>query len=207
MPSPHVLKDDRPDSFYHIYVPAAVDQLFVEPADYDYFVSLLVRYLSDEPLKNSAGIPYGKVYGQLDLAAYTLLDTSIHLLIHQEITGSMQRLMRGVLTGYSRYFNTKYKRQGSLYRGRYRASRLSNEPVALQASRYIHRLPHNWQTYPYSSLSAYADPETYPWLATGLFASSFANTQKYWEFIADGQAAERSLLRFGEELASPLPAA
>lgn len=116
----------------------------------------------------------------------------------------MQRLMRGVMTGYSRYFNTKYKRSGSLFESRYKASLISNQTYLEHISRYIHLNPKGWRTYPYSSLASYLGQPNTDWLRPKRILELFASRNEYRTFVQDYEAAQRELESIKHELANDI---
>jgi putative transposase len=71
--------------------------------------------------------------------------------------------MARVLNGYSRYFNTKHKRIGPLWSGRFKSVLITNDEQLLHLTRYIHlnptsaglvKKPGDW---PHSSYKEYVD--------------------------------------------------
>ena len=139
MPSRNVLKIDVAEQYYHVYARGASRQnIFLEPVDYEVYLKLFRRYLSSEEIRDSAGIPYTKLHESIELLCYCLMPNHFHLLVYQIDEGAMQRLMRGVMTAYSRYFNKKYQRSGSLFESRYKASLITSDTYLFHVSRYIH---------------------------------------------------------------------
>lgn len=203
MPSRNVLKLDIPESFYHVYARGASRQeIFLEDNDYQYFLGLIHRYLSNEEVKNSAGIPYEKLGDDLDVLCYCLMPNHFHLLLFQNEVGIMQRLMRGVMTSYSRYFNTKYRRSGSLFESRYKASRISSQSYLEHISRYIHLNPREWREYPYSSLGQYLGAKGWDWLKPEKILELFDSRMQYEKFVSDYESAQRELEIIKYELAN-----
>lgn len=202
MPSRNILRVDVADSFYHVYAVGAGKQaVFVEPADFEFFFSLCKRYLSRVVYVSSVGTPYEKLYSAVELLAYCLMGNRLHLLLYQHTQGGMQRLMRGVMTSYSRYFNDKYSRSGPLFETRYKASRISEDDHMQHATRYIHTIPKDWRTYPYSSIGHYLDPAANEdWVQTAPVLASFTSRDDYGAFIADSHSAN-SLEAIKQELA------
>lgn len=202
MPSRNVLKIDISDSYYHIYARGASRQkVFVDKTDYHVFLDLFRRYLSEEEIKDSAGIPYLKLYEDIELLGYCLMPNHFHLLVYQVNEHAMQRLMRGVMTAYSRYFNKKYKRSGSLFESRYKASRIDSDPYLMHISRYIHLNPKSWQDYPYSSLKYYLNGHDEDWLQESRIIELFKSRKEYAEFVADYESVKESLEMIKYELA------
>ena len=202
MPSRNVLKIDIADSYYHVYARGASKKnIFITDEDYKFFIRLFRRYLSQEEMKNSAGLPYKKLYDELELLCYCLMNNHFHLLLYQIEEGSMQRFMRGVMTGYSRYFNTKYGHSGSLFESRYKASRVGDQIYLEHITRYIHLNPKEWETYPYSSIKYYITDEETDWLDNQKVIELFESRLKYEEFVSDYASTNLDLDSIKYELA------
>lgn len=166
MPSPNSLKEYKKNSYYHIYN-RGINQivLFRDAEDYLVFIDYLhlslspTRHLQKElqqllelegsnfrtkQLNNAIqkGLKY-RMYKNMDILAYCLMPTHFHLVIYQKIESGMEVLMRRIASGYSQYFNKKYKRRGSLFETRYKAANLSYDPElqVLFTARYVERNP------------------------------------------------------------------
>lgn len=186
MPSRNVLKIDVPDSYYHVYARGASRKaIFLEDDDYVYFLGLFHRYLSHDEVTDKNGVPYDKLHDDVVLLAYCLMGNHFHLLIYQKEEGAMQRLMRGVMTSYSRYFNKKYDQSGSLFESRYKASRISSDEYLMHISRYIHLNPNRWKNYPYSSIGYYLGDMSPDWLHVEKILGLFSSSNAYTEFVDD----------------------
>lgn len=184
MPSRNVLKVDISDSYYHIYARGASRKtIFIDADDFSYFISLFYRYLSHEEAVNSIGIPYAKLHDHIELLAYCLMGNHFHLLVYQREEGAMKRLMRGVMTSYSRYFNKKYEQSGSLFETRYKASRISSDEYLMHVSRYIHLNPDEWEHYPYSSIKYYQGHGSPDWFNNDRVLEMFSSQELYLEFV------------------------
>ena len=203
MVSRNTVKVDIPDSYYHIYARGASRQpIFLDEQDYRVFLSLLERYLSPHEIRDAAGMPYDKLIDDISLLCYCLMRNHFHLLVYQVHEHTMTRLMRGVMTSYSRYFNKKYQRSGSLFESRYKASRISSDEYLLHISRYIHLNPKQWRDYPHSSLVYYIGGGPAPdWLQPERIQDLFSDAATYEEFLADYEAVKDSLKRVKHELA------
>ena len=186
MPSRNVSKIDVPDSYYHVYARGASRKtIFIEDEDFNYFISLFHRYLSHDEVTNSINVPYEKLHDDIELLSYCLMGNHFHLLLYQSEQGTMARLMRGIMTSYSRYFNKKYELSGSLFETRYKASRISNDEYLMHISRYIHLNPDKWERYPYSSIAYYRDEKAPDWLHTERILELFSSPNAYMEFVKD----------------------
>jgi putative transposase len=98
------------------------------------------------------------------LYAYCLMTNHIHLLI-ERMTDDVGRIMHRILTGYSQYYNRKYRRSGHLLQGRHKAVLCQSDMYLAELVRYIHLNPirakmvRKVENYPYSSHRAYTGLE------------------------------------------------
>ena len=108
MPGRNILKEDVAETYYHIYARGVDKQkIFLDDADFIYFLSLLKRYLSPELTKTPRGIEYPKLYNDINLLAYCLMSNHFHLLLHEKVEDGITKFMWKLLTAYAMYFNKK----------------------------------------------------------------------------------------------------
>jgi REP element-mobilizing transposase RayT len=108
--------------------------------------------------------------GRIEIHAWCVLGTHFHLLV-RSVTGELSAAMQRVLQAYARYFNRRYRRDGSLVRGRYTSKRVRSLLYRQTLVRYIDANPvvaqladSPWQ-YPYGSASQYVHRSGPPWLS------------------------------------------
>lgn len=91
---------------------------------------------------------------EFQLLAYCLMDNHVHLAIK---TGKvpLSRIMAGLQSSYTQYFNRRHARVGHLFQGRYKALLVEQGPYALALVRYIHENP--------VKARVVAKPEQYRW--------------------------------------------
>jgi hypothetical protein len=112
--------------------------------------------------------------------------------------GNLQRIMRHVNGLYTQYFNRSAHRDGTLFRGRYKAVLVDVEAYWLELSRYIHRNPleaglvEDLESYRWSSYGAYCGLEKAPeWLTTGFILNARGRRdrhRRYAVFVAEETA-------------------
>lgn len=100
-------------------------QIFNAPADYEKFLSLLAMQKGKLPFF---------------LYAYCLMTNHVHLLIERQ-ADTIGRIMHRVLTGYSQYYNRRYRRVGHLLQGRHKSILCQSERYLAELVRYIHLNP------------------------------------------------------------------
>jgi putative transposase len=202
MPRKNVLRSNAADSFYHVYARGhSKHKIFLHEDDYLFFLSLLERYLSSEEATNSVGIPYPNFYKKVELNAFCLMPNHFHLLIYQHHSGALSSFMSSVMTSYSRYFNAKYRRSGSLFESRFRASIISDEAYLEHISRYIHLNPRQWRDYEYSSLPYYLQRVEVSWLQPDRIKNIFSGPDEYLQFMNDYEENKKLLDILKHELA------
>jgi putative transposase len=64
-----------------------------------------------------------------------------HFLVHESAEGGISKFMQKLLIGYTMYFNTKNKRNGPLFAGRFRAKYVSSDRYLKYLYAYIHLNP------------------------------------------------------------------
>ena len=92
-------------------------------------------------------IPIGEAYvfergdTLVDIGAYCLMQNHFHILVREKMDKGVSTFMQKLLTSYSMYFNTKYKRSGSLFEGPFRATYVNNDEYLKYLFAYIHLNP------------------------------------------------------------------
>ncbi len=77
----------------------------------------------------------------IDIGAYCLMPNHFHLLIKTRKQDSISLFMRKLGTGYTMYFNKKYKRTGVLFEGVFKAKLIERDEYLKHMSVYIHTNP------------------------------------------------------------------
>ena len=148
--------------FYHIYNRGNSKQkIFLDSHDYDRFVKLLYLCNSENSIDfredivrqgiNAWDFDCGKSI--VSIGAWVLMPNHFHLYIainnlrktvfrgDKDRENEITEFMRKLLTSYSKYFNTKYKRTGSLFEGRFKSVHIENDNQAKYLFSYIHLNP------------------------------------------------------------------
>jgi len=83
----------------------------------------------------------GKQNPAIDIIAYCLMPTHIHLLLKGKSDKSISVFMHRILLSYSKYFNKKHKRKGPLWENRFNNVHVKSDQQLLHLTRYIHLNP------------------------------------------------------------------
>ena len=158
MAARNTVKQYLQNGYYHLYNRGVEKRIIFQDAqDYSVFLSYLKEYLlsknekelherlSDETISSKEKDKILKLLRlnnfseEISLLAYCLMPNHFHFFVKQKNPNSIDKFINSLCTRYSMYFNTKYKRVGSLYQGVYKAVLITNEAQFLHVSRYIHR--------------------------------------------------------------------
>ncbi len=74
----------------------------------------------------------------VDIVSFCLLPNHYHLLLKQRLPNGIPLFLHKLAMGYSKYFNLRYKRTGTLYEGPYKAIIPEREGHLEHLPRYIH---------------------------------------------------------------------
>ena len=174
------LRIEYPGAFYHITARGNERKdIFKGAQDYEKFLSYL----------EASTQRYGAI-----IHVYCLMGNHYHLLLETPL-GNLSQIMRHINGSYTTYFNTRRKRAGHLFQGRYKAILVDADGYAGGLSRYIHLNPlraglssrpehYRWSSYQYY-IGKKRTPE---WLKLdfilGYFGRRISTAQnRYHEFV------------------------
>lgn len=138
----------------------------------------------------------------VEIIAYCLMPNHYHFLLKQKQDNGIQNFIRLTTNSYSKYFNIKNGRKGTLFEGRFGAVLIQSEEQLLHTSRYIHLNPYSSFlvknakdifNYQYSSLPEYLEKTSNGICKTGSILSHFSTREKYKKFLLDQADYQRSL--------------
>ena len=119
----------------------------------------------------------------LAIHAYVWMTNHIHLLATPGAQDSISKVFQSVGRKYVQYFNFNYKRTGTLWEGRYRATVIDSERYLLTVMRYIELNP--------VRADMVAHPRDYPWSSYAHNAGGETGQNVDW------LVAHREYLRLG----------
>ncbi len=136
----------------------------------------------------------------LQVFSYCLMETHYHLAIQTPL-GNLQRVMRHIDGVYTQRFNRRYKRDGPLFRGRYKGILIDGDRYLAAVVRYIHLNPveakkaRRPEEFPWSSHGQYLRPKGAPrWLSLKRVMSRYRSPEAFHKFVLSGN--EKALLEF-----------
>lgn len=165
---------------YHIYnrgvnrVPIFEDnrdyQRFRDLIGYYRFIAASPRFSSFKTLKKELRekIIASRKEKFVDFIAFCLMPNHFHFVLKQLKEKGISEFLRRISDGYTRYFNTKHKRIGPLFQGRFKSVLVETDEQLAHLVRYVHINPYTSYVvrrvedlldYPWSSFREYLDGE------------------------------------------------
>ena len=171
------------------------EAIFLNDEDQDVFL---------ETLKETS-----KLFG-IKILSFCLMTNHYHLLLVTP-KANLSRAMRHLNGIYTQRFNRRHKKDGHLFRGRYKAILVQEDEYLTHLIRYIHLNPsQDPKNYPYSSHKQYLKAKDLgPWLYVRLGLAFFSSKPKealkaYREFIDLGIDPKTRTFYSGKKQASIL---
>ncbi|OGZ31521.1 MAG: hypothetical protein A3H02_02320 [Candidatus Niyogibacteria bacterium RIFCSPLOWO2_12_FULL_41_13] len=137
--------------YYHIYN-RGVDKraVFNNNNDYERFFKSMKEFNVVEPIGSiyersfsrsqfgslASKLASGSV-GLVKFICYCLNPNHYHFLVQQVADDGIKKFMHRIGTGYTKYFNEKYERNGSLFQGSYKIVHIDSNEYLLHLSAYI----------------------------------------------------------------------
>lgn len=188
--------------YYHIFN-RGVDKrdVFLCEADYPRFLRSLKEFNQKDPVfsiyrldqerrKLIAGIGSLRKDKLVDIIAYCLNPNHFHLILRQLIEGGISEFLKRLGTGYTGYFNHRYKRSGVLFQGKFKSVRIRTGAHLLYLSAYVNRnyFIHGYGNdsgWMYSSFLDYTGKRSNGICNTSVILDQFKNKNEYREFIRE----------------------
>ena len=127
----------------------------------------------------------------------SVLNTHYHLLVTPNTPRALATAMQTIDGGYSRYYNRRRNRLGTIWNGRYKAKAIEDERYWLTCLRYVDQNPveagivSNPEDYEWSSYRVHIGQEKSTWIVShpvfdALGDTDFERHMKYRILCADG---------------------
>jgi putative transposase len=136
----------------------------------------------------------------VDILAYCLMPNHFHLLLKQNTDEGISRFVSQFQNSYTKYFNVRARRIGSLFLDQFKAVRVESDDMLIHVSRYIHLNPFSSYivknqdavlSYPWSSMQSYMQEDGI--CDQSMVRSHFKTVKKYKSFVLDNADYQRNL--------------
>ncbi len=186
------LRIEYAGAFYHIISRGNEEgEIFASDFDREKFLN----YLKDLTVRY-----------HIKIHAYCLMNNHYHLLLETQ-KPNLIKMMHGLNSSYTAYFNARYKRAGHLFQGRYKSILIQADQHLHSLSRYIHLNPvranirKDPQDYPWSSYQYFISDKKAPdFLTTEFILSIFSRDRKkshalYEKFVEEAIGKEAGIIK------------
>ncbi len=178
--------------YYHIYN-RGVDKrsIFVDKQDALRFLQSMELFNNEENIgsiyRDSRKDPVRSRAPKLvKFIVYCLNQNHYHFILKSLVENGIQKFMHRLGTGYTNFFNEKYKRSGSLFQGKYKAVHIKTNEQLLHGGAYVNindrvhlDLNESWmQEIPFSSLQEYQGLRT-GICDTSIILDQYASREEY----------------------------
>jgi len=135
--------------YYHIYNRGVdkriifecqedLDRFFESMVEFNTIESIGSIYSNNQRMRMRGSASHSPEKEKLvEFICYCLNPNHYHFLLRQLVDNGIQKFMHKIGTGYTMHFNKKYKRSGSLFQGRYKATHVDSNEYLLHLSAYI----------------------------------------------------------------------
>ena len=128
----------------------------------------------------------------VEILVFTLMPNHFHLLLRQKQDDGIKKFMQKLGTGYTMYFNKKYKRVGGLFQGRFKAVHVNKDAHFIHLPYYIHSNPTDLnyggstsidflEKYRWSSFLDYIGKKNFPSVTSREFLLDFFDGEKEYK--------------------------
>ncbi|MEK6819064.1 MAG: transposase, partial [Nanoarchaeota archaeon] len=138
----------------------------------------------------------------VEIHSYTFMPNHFHFLLTQVFESGISKFMGNFQNSYTRYFNTKNKRDGSLFLDQFKAKRIEDDKILIHVQRYIDLNPYTsfilkdideLAKYPWSSLKDYLNDSDSDICDKKLIMSIFKSKDIYLKFVLNQADYQRTI--------------
>lgn len=180
-----------PGHYYHLYNRGAGRASIVrEEENYLYLLRLLKKVAAE---------------CQIAIIAYCLLPNHYHWLVRQDGDTSAELLPQRVFNSYTRAFNRRYGRSGTLFEGRFKVKPIESDVYLRHLCRYIHLNPVKHgiaaapDLWPYSNYRDWIGKREGTLIDRDFVCAHFGSPQRYKAFVEDYSAGLPEEMRWWME--------
>lgn len=133
---------------YHVFNRGVEKRkIFLNEEDYSYFVFILDFFNTKQQVVNSRFHYRGRTSINkpkdklVEIISYCLMPNHYHFFLRQVDDGGISKFLQKVMTGYTMYFNKKYKRSGVLFQGKTKSNHVNEDKYLQYLKMYIELNP------------------------------------------------------------------
>ena len=134
---------------------------------------------------------------QVSVLTYCLMPNHFHFVLRQDGEHPLSGFVQSVFNSYTKAFNKRYQRSGTLFEGPYRARAVTTEEYLLHLCRYVHRNPLEaglvvrLSDWPYSNYPEWVDERPGALVDHAFVRSRFPTPEAYAHFVLEYTPPDR----------------
>jgi len=138
----------------------------------------------------------------VEIISFCFMPNHFHFLLKQKVNHGISKFMSDFTNSYTRYFNTRAKRDGPIFKGGFKAVRIETDEQLMHVSRYIHLNPYSsfivktikaLMDYPYSSFQEYLGQAEKEFCQKEVVLTLFSGIEDYKKFVFDRADYQKNL--------------
>ena len=177
--------------YFHVWISSVHDtSFFMNDGDKAFFIGLLQDNLSPRMKLETRKVQPVGYSSEIDLLAYSLTETGIHLLVHTLRKTAIEELGQILLLSYEEYLYAQHTVTQLPFDTIFIFDKLLGRHEALNVSREIHLLHEDWRNDRYSSIGFYLDDRRGDWMRPYRLTSLFDNKSRNYLRFIKSQATE-----------------
>ncbi|MFA6006710.1 MAG: transposase [Candidatus Paceibacterota bacterium] len=148
----HINLEFAEEEYYHVYNRGVEKRsIVVDEKDSARFIQSLIQFNSLKPIGSifENTYEYKKIGSEtskeltkknealVEIIAYCLNPNHFHMILSPVVEDGISKFMHRLGTGYTKYFNKRHKRSGSLFQGLFKAKHLEDNDYLLHVSAYV----------------------------------------------------------------------
>jgi len=171
--------------YFHVWISSIEGALFFNSNDDKaFFLTVIQDCLSPRKKLDEVRIGSYGYSSDIDLLAYSLTETGVHLLVHTTRKPAIEEFGQALLLSYQKHIQEQSWTSGLPFETIFIFDKLAGRHEALNVSREIHLLHEDWRYDRYSSIGFYLDDRRGDWMRPYRLTSLFGGKPKqYLRFI------------------------
>jgi hypothetical protein len=167
--------------YFHVWISSVEGTLFFSRSeDKALFMTLLHDSLSPRAKLDGIHLKTNGYSTDIDLLAYSLTQTGVHLLVHTKRKTAIEELGQALLFSYQTYLQQQAQTSKIPFDTIFIFDKLAGRHEALHVSKEIHLLHDEWRYDRYSSIGFYLDDRRGDWMRPYRLTSLFNAQPKYY---------------------------
>lgn len=186
--------------YFHVWISCVEGSSFFQTSeDKAFFMTVLQDNLSPRAKLGELKLYTSGYSGEIDLLAYSLTMTGVHLLVHATRKTAIDDLGQLLLLSYHRYIQQQADIMDIPFDSIFMFDKLAGRHEALLVSREIHLLHDDWRYDRYSSIGFYLDDRRGDWMRPYRLTSLFGSKPKqYIRFLKSQQTESDRVFEYIE---------